>query len=577
MTDQPILLTAYDAKRCPRRVHNDWDPTIPQAPWEPPPTLRVRLDAGIAFENEVVRRLVEVWGERCLDLNPVEGAKQRIAATVEAMDAGVEVILGGQLPHDISGGRSGKPDLLLRVSPLSASPAYVPGDVKAHHVLTRAATRTFTYSLSDRPAERLVGHGWSSRSGHLLADCLQLAHYTRMLQTAGYAPAGLSAFGFIIGTDELPDISGGPVLVWHDLSAPMFTTYSRSRGTATRSALERYDHEHGFRLKVARTAAARTGAPSDPDPIVVPIFQSECETCPWFDYCLGQLGESAASVAITSGRLDLREWRALHDLGIRKTAELARLDIDTDPTLDRYWPEVTHHTDARTRLQTAIRRARMITEGVELERITGGALKVPAAEVEIDLDSEWDPDNRVYLWGTLIRIKQGEATYRPFVSWGPLDDDAEQALAMELAVWLRTQIDNAEQQGMSVAVFHYAAVERTHLRRILGESVEDVLTRFVDLLPFMREHFFGAHGLGLKNVAPAVGFTWSDEEPGGLQSQVWLNDARSGPDDTTRDAARRRLLRYNHDDVLATAALRDGLRAIGNGPSVGRQPAADPA
>jgi predicted RecB family nuclease len=559
MTDRPILLTAYDAKRCARRVHNDWDRTIPQAPWEPPPTLQVRLDAGIAFENRLVEQLVEGWGERCRDLAPIDSTGERIAATVEAMDAGVEVILGGQLPHDVDGGRAGKPDLLLRVSPGGAGPAYVPGDIKAHQALTRAARRTFTYSLPDCPAVKLTGEGHSARSGHLLTDGLQLAHYTRMLQATGYAPADPPAWGFIIGTDEIPELGGGPLLAWHDLAAPVFTTYSRSRGTAKRSALERYDHEHGFRLKVARTAAARTGAPTDPDPLVVPIFQAECETCPWYDYCLDQLGESAASVAITSGRLDIREWRALHGLGITSTAELARLDADTDPALDRYWQEVTHHPDAAARLRTAIRRARMITDGVELERLTDGLLDVPAAEVEIDLDAEWDPDGRVYLWGTLTRHHHGPPTYRPFVSWDPFDDEAEQALAAELADWLRAQISKADQNGRSVAVFHYAAVERTHLRRILGDTAEDVLARFIDLLPFMREHFFGAHGLGLKNVAPAFGFTWSDEDPGGLQSQVWLADARTHPDPRTRAAAQQRLLAYNGDDVTATATLRDGL------------------
>ena len=76
----------------------------------------------------------------------------------------------------------------------------------------------------------------------------------------------------------------------------------------------------------------------------------------------------------------------------------------------------------------------------------------------------------------------------------------------------------------------------------------------------MREHFFGAHGLGLKNVAPALGFTWSDEDPGGLQSQVWLADARSHVDDSVRSSARERLLTYNREDVTATATIRDRLR-----------------
>ena len=88
----------------------------------------------------------------------------------------------------------------------------------------------------------------------------------------------------------------------------------------------------------------------------------------------------------------------------------------------------------------------------------------------------------------------------------------------------------------------------------------DLLPLFVDLLPLLRTNFMGVHGLGIKKVAPAFGFHWRDDDPGGLQSQGWLIDARSAADESVRLAARERLLRYNEDDVAATAAIRDGLR-----------------
>ena len=41
-----ILLGGYASKQCARRVHNDFDPTISTEPWEPPPELQARFDAG---------------------------------------------------------------------------------------------------------------------------------------------------------------------------------------------------------------------------------------------------------------------------------------------------------------------------------------------------------------------------------------------------------------------------------------------------------------------------------------------------------------------------------------------------
>jgi predicted RecB family nuclease len=78
----------------------------------------------------------------------------------------------------------------------------------------------------------------------------------------------------------------------------------------------------------------------------------------------------------------------------------------------------------------------------------------------------------------------------------------------------------------------------------------------------------GVHGLSIKKVAPALGFEWRDDDPGGLQSQGWLVDARSAEDESVRLAARKRLLEYNEDDVAATAAIRDGLQRLDTGADV---------
>lgn len=559
----PILLSGYAAKQCARRVHNEWDPTIDTVAAEPTPELQMLFDAGRAFEVEAFGRIRHVLGPgRFKDLSDVHGRKSLIDATLAAMDAGAEMILGGWLPDDPRGGRVGKPDILLRHGK-PGDTTYVPGDVKGHKTTVARATKTLQYSRVARPGDVEEGAGYAAQITNRLDDFLQLAHYWRMLEACGRAPKDVDATGFILGTDRLVDLDPlGSVLVWHDLTARQFETYSRSQGKVKRSALERYDHELAFRLKVAQVAASRTGTVDDPAPLVEPIFKEECDSCPWYEYCRSIADADAASAHIRSGRLSVREWHALAGLGIHTVSDLASLDANGAKFQASYLPEVTDQKDPIRRLSDAVRRARMIEAGTVLERETTGPIDVPRADVEIDLDIEWDRDGRVYLWGALVQRGDGAATYEPMVSWATLDERSERELGQTFAEWLRKLIRDSASKGETVLVFHYSHAEPTYLNRILGkDDVADLVDHFVDLLGTIREHFFGVDGLGIKKVAPAFGFNWRDDEPGGLQSQVWLEEARDRTDAAGATQSRARLLAYNEDDVMATAAIRAGLTA----------------
>jgi hypothetical protein len=234
------LLGGYAAKQCPRRIHNDWDSTIAKVEWEPAAELQARFDAGIAFEAHVFAALRSTLGKRCVDLSHVERKQERMVATVTAMDACVEVILGGQLPDDPSGGRTGKPDLLLCVSGDSGRPAYIPGDVKAHRTVKVVSTKTLRYSRPAVPTQARTAGGYAEMVGDRFDDFIQLAHYARMLEACGYAPSSGSRWGVIIGNDDIADLDpSGTVLVWHDLTEPVFQTFARSSGKMKRSALDR--------------------------------------------------------------------------------------------------------------------------------------------------------------------------------------------------------------------------------------------------------------------------------------------------------------------------------------------------
>jgi predicted RecB family nuclease len=535
-TRPSVLLTAYDVRRCQRRVHLDHDPSLDRVAWEPPAELQARFDAGREHEADVLARLREVLApSRWRDLSGYAGRQATMDATVLAMAEGVEVVIGGWLPDDEAGARSGRPDLLVRVGG-----GYVPGDVKWHRTTKASKRGRLAWSMLDAPAEVRYVEGLAARTSDRRDDHLQLAHYWRMLEAAGYAAAG-PARGFVVGTDTVED---EPALVWLELDAPLFTTFSRSRGRARRTALEHYDFEHAIRRALAEDAEAGVAGP-------LPIFTDECATCPWLASCREVAGD-AASAHVTVGRLDVREWRALAGLGVVTTDQLAGLDVGA--VLVDYLPEVTHQPQAEERLAVAVRRARMVRDGVALERETYGAVPVPRADVEVDFDLE-DAGGRVYLWGALVR-EDGVATYHPHVSWAPLDDASERGLALAFVTWLRELRRDAEARGRTLRAYHYAAYELTHLERILG-PVDDLREVCVDLYDLVREHYFGVAGLGLKKVAPAFGFAWRDDEPSGLASQGWYAEARGSG--AAAEAARTRLLAYNEDDVLATAVVRDAM------------------
>lgn len=579
-----MLLGSYWAKRCARRAHNEFDDTIPRVEdFEYPATTRARMDAGIDFEDQV-RGTMAANCPGFLDLTGTcDSGAELIAATVPAMEAGIPVIAGGQLPDDLAGGRSGKPDLLVRARTPGAdgSHRYFPADVK-HHKTTDAGGDVETrYSTLARPAFEGAAVLTGRHARYREDDLIQLAHYWRMLQACGRAPDH-SPIGGIAGSDLIDD--GKPVIVWHELDAPAFRTFSRSgeRGWTRRSALERHDHEHEFRVRIATAARLRTGGPQDPPPLVDPVYTGECDECPWFDYCIAQLGDD---VSASVGGLDTREWLALREIGIRRAEDLAALDLavlddpdETSPTgrlLSAYLPEVRHQSTSRHRLRDAVIRAQMDLAGELFRRKTTDPISVPRADVEIDLDVETDRNQRVYLWGMLVTDRgTGAQRFEHVSSFDQLDESSEAALGARFWQRLRQLISDAKGEGKTVRVYHYAFPERSNLLRLAAAQAHPDLPardiaeelaedHFVDLWQIMRANFVGRNGLGLKVVATdGAGFAWRDEAPGGAESQLWLDAAYFAGTEEARSAARTRILAYNEDDVGATLAVREWLSSV---------------
>ena len=564
---EPVLLGAYAAKQCPVRVQNDFMPLVETLKWLPSPEDQARLDAGIAFERNVFADLA-LLHPTAVVVHPQLPKADAIAMTVHAMDVGAPLVLGGWLPDDVEGGRTGRPDILIK-----AGRGYLPADVKHHFTLKRAKVKCVLVSSLASPDERLEAMGWTMTTHHY-EDGLQLGHYTRMLQACGHHPGPEQLWGAVLGTSQLevtPGQGPGWVLAWHNLAEPLFFTFSRSQGKTRRSLLERYDHEHGFRMQVAEIARLVTGGDDGPQPLVEPIGQDECRRCPYQQRCAQQMGEDDPSGALTVGRLGTREWLTLRGMGVTTTAALSSVDPDDPLFFDEYFAEVSHLTSdqARKRLTRAIERAEMICDGIEIKRADGHPVEVPVADVEIDVDIEYDFDNRVYMWGARLRRSSDDFSARylaDFVEWDPLDSRRERALAARFAAWLRGQRDAAEAAGRTMKVFHWSYPERSKLKSILGlgevgDLIDPETGVFVDLEQVFKANFVSLHGSSLKNVAPHFGFSWRVDDPGGAISQTYLSKVRSSRDPEEVAMGKQWLRTYNEDDNAAMARVRDGMRS----------------
>ncbi len=547
-----FTLDAYAARSCALKTHNAFHPGMVR----PEPADTGRLPGSSEFTAEAYRRILAgragVADLRALSGEPGEVQEQ---ACLAAMAAGTPVIIGGLLPRDWEGHRSGRADLLVR----DPAGGYFPGMVKYQRLTDpRKDDLPYHYSDLDDLTTRLTGTGRRYRWHWRWANTLQLAHLWRLLGPTGHQAAA-GPWALAVGND---DIDGAVRASWLDLTEAAAPANPEQLAAAAQpsqvSALARYDHEFAARVRLAGTAAA--AAPEDP-PLLRPIVSHECGYCAWWEVCRPLLDDDDLSLRINKSPLDAHEISVLREAGVATVHELAASDLEL--LLPSYLPRVTHRTGAEDRLRLAQRRSQLLLDGVVLERNTTGPIALPSAPLEIDVDVETSRDDRVYLWGFWVADGNGGGSYRQFSSFGELDDAGERELARSAMAWLRAQVT-----GTEALVFHYSDYEVVRLARLAtpgDELMEWALAfareRFHDLFGTVRQHFFGTNGLGLKVVATAgAGFHWRDDDPGGLNSMRWFEEAVGAPSAAAREQARTRLLEYNEDDVRATWQLRRWLR-----------------
>lgn len=597
----------YVAKQCPVRAQ--WDVLQPGPLVPTPESALRRMAAGVEFEAEVFERLVELHpNAMVIHRGGADDRADRERRTLQAMESGAFLILGGRLPADDAARRVGEPDVLV------AAPdgGYHPVDVKHHRTLTSGwGVPTVVADLANPSHQHAEAPEDLCAKKHK-GDMFQLAHYRRMLEACGHAAT--DGMGAIIGTEL--------TVTWHDLDAAIWTTPSRSEGTKQRSTMDVYDFEFAFRLDIIEVARRHRDDPSV-ELLVVPVRTGECGTCPWWGHCEQMLTEADdVSLLPFSG---WKMWATHRDRGVHTVADLASLDWGTAQLLEQ-GVDLAHlfdrldgaandtpigevigrakrgqiarldasgvrtAADARSldrrlaaysprsvrNLSASIdmARARLADQPVFLARGID-RIDVPRGDVEVDLDLENADDGGVYLWGALVTDRAGtglvDEDYRPFVTWDPNLAVGEVVVFDQLCTWLDRLLDTVTEGGFTVTVYCFnEKAEAGALRRLAslpqadprwGPLIEQLVTSdaWIDLLPVCRSGLVTGGPMGLKHLAPLAGFSWEDDDPGGEQSMTWYHHAVNDPDPEVRAANQQRILAYNRNDVEATLALRNWL------------------
>jgi predicted RecB family nuclease len=188
-------------------------------------------------------------------------------------------------------------------------------------------------------------------------------------------------------------------------------------------------------------------------------------------------------------------------------------------------------------------------------------ITLPEAPTELFFDIETDPMRDIcYLHGFLERCNGDNSSerYIPFFSDQPNEQEEKRAFGQ---AW------EFIQKSMPCVIYYYSPYEKTQWKKLHGKypdvmSEDDIVKMFnpeyaVDLYldVVKKKTEWPTNDYSIKTLASYLGFYWRDESPSGAESIEWYHRWVETGDVNIK----KRILKYNEDDCIATRVLLDGI------------------
>lgn len=301
----------------------------------------------------------------------------------------------------------------------------------------------------------------------------------------------------------------------------------------TLESVDLRSHEADFRAILDQMADIQDGR------LVPSAYRcTECRGCPWASLCktrwqasehVSLLAGASASVAKKLCAAGMSSWRKLAGADLAQVMEI----FGTSKTAAAR--DLWLHARAWVSGKPEFREPAQFPSGIPIHFY--------------DIETF---DGRVYLHGD-VRILGDTREQRQFFADDPSD---EKAVWHEFLDWLARDSQAVVYCWASYEVEFVHSLWRrfggnpggwTHLERSLQDQKE-----------FVKRHFaLPVTTYSIKEVAPAFGFRWDAVDAGGLNSESWYGEWLVRKD----EALKRKILRYNLDDVVAMEIIDRELRA----------------
>lgn len=270
-------------------------------------------------------------------------------------------------------------------------------------------------------------------------------------------------------------------------------------------------------------------ASTSPPPLILNKHCAECE----FKTRCRQIAVEKDELSLLSG-LNEKERKKQHSKGIFTVTQLS-YTYRPRRRPKRLAAKPDNYSHALRAL--AIREHKIHIAGSPKLNITG---------TPVYLDVEGVPDRDFYyLIG--LRIKSGDA-YVQHSFWA--NDESEEKVMWAAFLQALAQIENPQ-------LVHYGSYETTFLKQmkerygnsVVGAAVLDQLIKeSINVLSVIyAQIYFPTYSNGLKEIAPYLGFQWSESDASGLTSLIWRSEWERAEDGRPKQ----KLVTYNTEDCEA--------------------------